>query len=537
MPSLLKKGTRQRIEAAQVALYEGLSMAQRPVRTKESKLCEGAIEVGLIGTAAELSISACLYEVLGKTGILRKQDGYYLTASEALSRFKKLLSSSIPGLKPLLIGVDDQQKHLGELSNAASGFSVLFTARATGLHAGDGTSKDVLVHTCSQVVRFLKILSKGNKWAPYLQGIPEPYQPPKDSKILVDELSRSLSQKKPTDPARIIRSIFLVLPEISKDKPEWLEALVRVQIAPKQDDISILIKALKQSNVGDLSKVGKGVKSLPVRVENDNPNALPVHLGNFKKEYTCVFDEWRGEIAGANSKLDQGILDLPHIQTVYRFSALGLSGLGIPEEDLEAGLSAHDLWPYVAAALNYQGTVGPCFFLARKLKKSETGQFKALLSKAGKLSTRLSKRLSNYQPLLEASTTGKKLNKTNSIYKELKESADARDEKLDKLESKIAQLVGEFPEKVANYIELITDLDTPADTTGECLENLTIPESLAITGDFSNRVIRPICEASKERDDLSGLVAVLAEPSIQQVHTEARKAIRDIDFSYYGPKT
>lgn len=524
------------MEAAQVALYEGLSMTQRPTRFGENKLCGGAIEIGLIGTAAELSISACLYEVFGKTGILRKHDGFYLTASEALSRFKKLLASSIPGLTPLLSGVVDEQKHLEELIDAASCFSVLFTARATSLHAGDGTSHDVLVHACSQVVRFLKILSKGNKWSPYLQGIPEPYQPPKDSKVLVDELSRTLSTKNPTDVGKAIRSIFLVLPEISKDKPEWLEALGRVQVAPKQDDISILIKALKQSNVGDLSKVGKGVKALPVRVENDNPNAFPVHLGNFKKEYTCVFDEWRGEIAAANSKLEQGILDLPHIQTVYRFSALGLSGLGIPEEDLEVGLSAHDLWPFMAAALNYQGTVGPCFFLARKLKQSETGQLKALLLKAGKLSKRLAKRSSDYLPLLEASTSGKPLRKRNNVFKELKESADAREEKLDILENKITQLAGELPKKAGNFLELTYASYAQADTTGELLENLTTPESLEIIGEFSNRVFRSICEASKERDDLSGLVAVISTLALQQIHSEARKAIRDIDFSYYGPK-
>lgn len=511
-------------------------MAQRPILPRESKLCDGAIEIGLIGTAAELSISACLYEVLGNTGILRKQDGYYLTASEALRRFKKLLASSIPGLKPLLKGVDDEQKHLHELTNAASCYSVLFSARATGLHAGDGTSQDVLVHACSQVIQFLKILSRGSKWAPYLQGIPEPYHPPKNNKVLVDELFCSLYTKNPTEAGKTIRSIFLVLPEISKDKPEWLEALSRVQVAPKQDDLSILIKALKQSHVGDLSKVGKGVKALSVRVQNDNPNALPVHLGNFKKEYTCVFDEWRGEIAAANSKLEQGILDLPHIQTVYRFSAMGLSGLGIPDEELETGLSAHDLWPFMAAALNYQGTVGPCFFLARKLKHSEIGQLKALLSKAGEYSKRLEKRSLDYLPLLCASASGKTLSKTNTVFKEVKKSADAREEKLDNLENKITQLVGELPEKLGDFLKLTYDLYGQSDTAGELLVNLAIPQSLKIIGDYSSRVFRPICEASTERDDLSGLTAVLATPSLQHIHTEARKAIRDIDFSYYGPK-
>ena len=68
---------------------------------------------------------------------------------------------------------------------------------------------------------------------------------------------------------------------------------------------------------------------------------------------------------------------------MYGFSAIGIDGIGLPAEETSDGLPAHVLWPFIASALNYNGTKGPCFFLARSFSADAAGQLTALLKKAG----------------------------------------------------------------------------------------------------------------------------------------------------------
>lgn len=537
MPSLLKKGTRQRIEASQTALFEGLSIAQRPYRGSSNSLCDEAIAIGLIGTAAELAISACLFEVLGQNGILRKSGGHYLTAAEALDKFKRLLSASVPGITPLVAGISKKKQHLGKLHNAAACLSVLFNARASGLHAGEGVSPDVLFHTSSQVIKFMKLLSQSSKWTPYLQNIPETSTSPKDGKLLVDELANLLyTSENPKDAAKTIKSIFLILPEITRDKPEWIDALQRVQVSPKAEDISVLVSALKSAKVGDLSKVSKGSEALPVKiVGRDDPTALSVAMGNFKKEYTCIYDQWRGEMASSNASLEKGILDTPHIHFTYTLSAVGLSSVGIPENEFSNGLPAHDIWAFIATALLYQGTVGPCFFLARKLKHTESGQLRALLLKAGKLNKKIEARLNDYWPLLQATAKETEIRSTSTLLSGLRQSVNVRSKKAEQLEVRLKEVQQKLPKEQSDFCDLIFDLYPIEDGTGPLLNCISTSQEKLKT--YTTRLLRPVCEASKDRDDLTHLIKLLNDKTLGQIHTEARKAIRDIDFAYYGPKS
>jgi len=167
-----------------------------------------------------------------------------------------------------------------------------------------------------------------------------------------------------------------------------------VQIAPRKEDIAFLITSLKSASIGDFGKVGHGVEAIPVRiVGKDDPNALPIYPSHLKKEFNNPYDLWRAEIGTANSNLRQNALHTPPIHQLYHFSAVGLGGVGIPEGELANGLSAHDLWPFIASALSYQGTQGPVFFLVRRLKPGELGQLIELLRQAGKLKKKLGVRL------------------------------------------------------------------------------------------------------------------------------------------------
>jgi hypothetical protein len=60
------------------------------------------------------------------------------------------------------------------------------------------------------------------------------------------------------------------------------------------------------------------------------------------------------------------------------------------------------VWPFIATALHYSGTKGPCFFLVRALRTTEFGQMVALLKKAASRSKKIEKALKEYQPLFQA---------------------------------------------------------------------------------------------------------------------------------------
>lgn len=84
MPRLLKLDTQRRLTACQATLTLAISLLSRPRTVAyEQGQADGAVEVGLIGVAADLAVSACLYEVFGNEGIVRKDSGFFLTASEA----------------------------------------------------------------------------------------------------------------------------------------------------------------------------------------------------------------------------------------------------------------------------------------------------------------------------------------------------------------------------------------------------------------------------------------------------------------------
>jgi len=75
---------------SQQALRLAFSLLSTPKPLAYKRLStDGALEIGLAGIAAELGLAACLYEVYGESGIVRP-NGFYLTASEALVRFRGL---------------------------------------------------------------------------------------------------------------------------------------------------------------------------------------------------------------------------------------------------------------------------------------------------------------------------------------------------------------------------------------------------------------------------------------------------------------
>ena len=335
MPRLLKSETDQRLTVSQRALTTAFGMLSTPKPVSyEPVNTDGAIEMGLIGIAADLAISACLYEVLGASGIIRKDSGFYLSASEALDSFRATLNSKIPRLAALTHGVPDPSGHLKKLHAACSNFPVIFTARACAVHGGAGISSDVAFVAGKSVADFLIALAGSTKWKPYLKNVPAIPALPKERTLIAQELAALLLNGDKSKVGTSITGIYLVLPELTKTEPDWLKTLQRVQVTPRAQDISVLIKSLQQANVGEMFKVGKGANATAVRIvdKSANPEALPIYIEGMKKKFDKLSDAWSGYIGNANGELDKGILSLPPVDSIYRFAAIGIDSIGLPEE-------------------------------------------------------------------------------------------------------------------------------------------------------------------------------------------------------------
>ena len=537
MPRLLKSETDQRLSVSQRALTTAFGMLSVPKPVSYEPIStDGAIEMGLIGIAADLAISACLYEVLGPSGIVRKDSGFYLSASEALDTFRATLSSKIPRLTVLTHGIPDASAHLKKLADDCSNFSVIFTARATAVHGGAGVSSDVAFVAGKSVSDFLLTLAESTKWKPYLKQVPAIPSLPKEKKLIAQELAALLATGDKSKAAASLTGIYLVLPELTKSEPDWLKTLQRVQVTPRAQDISVLIKSLQQANVGEMFKVGKGANATAVKIvdKSANPEALPIYIEGMKKKFDKLSDAWSGYIGNANGELDKGILSLPPVDSIYRFSAIGIDGIGLPEEETKDGLSSHSLWPFVASALEYSGTKGPCFFLLRVLKPSEIGQLMKQLNDAAVHSNKIKKTLVDYEPLLWAAANTKPVAASSALAKSLAASVTARDKRRESLADKLLARTKKSKGKVKTAYETLVVEVQKADSLASPLDS--IRNASINMGSDKLPALRLLIDAANEREDLAALGAILADNSLHGVSTNARKAIMEIDYSYFGPQ-
>jgi len=534
MPRLLKSETARRLLVGQRALSTAFSLLATPKSiSHDYDRSDGAIEIGLIGIAAELAISACLCEILGPGAIIRKDTGFYITAGEALSRFREVLASGIPRLSLLTQGIA-QPGHLKALDKACAGFRVLFTARAAAVHAGQGASSEVAFVVGKDVASFLTLLAASPKWKPYLKDAPAVPALPKERTIVAQELATAAKGRDKAAVGAALANIFLVLPDLSEDAPEWLSALQHVYVSAKPHDISVLLKPLQNAKVGDLVKVGKGAGGIATKIDPTDPNAIPIYVAGMKKKFENAADSWNAYVGTANAEIDKGVLSLPPIAAVYGFSAMGIDGIGLPAEETNEGLPAHVVWPFIASALNYKGTKGPCFFLARSLRSDAAGQLAALLKKAAAKSLILSNTLKDYQSLLDVTVAKQPAPKDSTIAAGLAESGTTRDRNRQDLEDVLSERRAITSIQLRRKYDQLIATFTQSDSVGACIT--TIVEAKIDFEDEKLAVLRVLIAAASDREDIAPLARIIGDSNFRAVSTAARKAIADIDYALYGPQ-
>lgn len=534
MPRLLKNQTRQCLEVAQQSLRHAFHLLATPRSIAfERRTSDGAVEMGLIGVAAELALVACLNEVLGRQSLLRVETGSYITAGEALSKFRATLVGSTASLVALTSGTSDPAAHLEKLHKATVGFTVILTARACALHAGAGASHDIAFSAGKTVADFLCILAESPKWKPYLRDTPVIPTLPKERSLIAQDIASALYANKMT-PAEAALGVFLVLPELTPAEPEWLRSLMHAQVTPRSNDVTVLVKSLQGGKVGELLKVGKGATSFPVRIAPDDPNALPISTTGFKKKFEQTIDQWLAYIGTANADLDRNVLSVPPRQSLYRFAAVGLANIGLPTEELAAGLAAHTVWPYVAAAL-INRTPGPFFFVLKAMKVDQLGQLEKLLAAAAKAKPILKTPLAAYLPLVRASVQATTVSLDVPDAKRLSVECAKRMDRHAKVDDllKVRWERADAADRgaLASLISLLEEVDS-----------LVSPLNKLATGEIkiSKAIIFPVArilvQACSDEEDLKILAEIEARSDFAGVHTEVRKAIHEIDYKCFGPQ-
>lgn len=528
MPHLLRFDTVRLLESSQEALHlavVGLG-AQKRVTFRQSA-AEFAIEVGLIGAAAELAMASCLVQAKGSQALLWPS-GQYKTAGVVLKDFRDLVSEATAASAFLTDGVPDPSSHRHSLLSASESFRRLIPLRAAGLHAGRGLLHEAVVVQANVVAEFLSLLSASRRIHPYLESIPRCLWYGRDRVVLIEDLVARLAGADPGDRPSILSSIFLVLPDIPEEEPEWLDAFERVSIAPRERDVQFLLETLEDALPANLRRTNRAGAGVPVRVEPNDPQALPIAPHFLRRQFNEIPDLWQADIATANGRLNQGALDLPPLDAVVDVFALGLERAAILEAS--QNVTAHEAWPHVAASLDFRGTVGPYWFLVRRC--DDLGQLRGLIEQAAALHQRLAQRLPEFCLGIAALQHERPLRQDepefSALIQELGQLPGDRMWLLER-ESQYSSQARALPEELHQLLAGVAEGGEPV---GKLIEALLL---LDCTPECLTYWPRILAELASEADDIPGLVAILGTGDTSAAHTAARRALRRIDFSLYGP--
>lgn len=515
------------MESLHLALV-GLALPiRREPREAASKY---SASIGLIGAAAEQAMGAILVHVFGEDA-LQVSDSQFKTAREVLADLRDLLRSPVPRASFLTTGVSDPAAHLTALHSATSGFTVLLAERAAGLHAGSGPSREAAMVAAKKVHDFLELLASSTRIRSYLDELPQLPAPVLHPNLLLDELLAKLAASDVlTEKAAILRSLFLILPEVPDTAPDWLGAIERVALAPTDRDVVLLVSALEAAIPVQLQRASARGQGISVVVRPDDPNAIPIAVQHLRRSFTQIADQWNADIGNANGRLDAGVLDCPPDDFVLDLFVLGSAEL---KKTLgKDAFTAHEVWPFVASALIRHGTPGPYWFLVRLT--NDFGQLSSLMQKAftlGKGEGRASRQaelLQGIEALSKSAPLDGQAKLFTEITKLLKESAKARS-KLSVAIDRNRTGTRAFPTTGETLVRSVSQDEA---TVGEAIEVLL----KASAGQPAKRYwARVLCESASDPLDRRPLVSVLRIPELDAAHTAARKALRLIDAMDNGP--
>ena len=164
----------------------------------------------------------------------------------------------------------------------------------------------------------------------------------------------------------MLASIYVVLPDVPEEEPDWLEAFDRASVSSTERDIAYLTDVLEQAIPVSLRRTSRSGRATPVTIRPEDPDTLPISPQHLRRQFNSIADQWGADIANANGRLEAGIIDLPPTEAVLEVFAIGLERAGVLLDGYN--LQPHESWPFRAASASFSGRPGPYWFLLRATK-------------------------------------------------------------------------------------------------------------------------------------------------------------------------
>ena len=198
-----------------------------------------------------------------------------------------------------------------------------------------------------------------------MEAVPEdaPAVPalPKERMIIAQELATAVKGKDKGAVGAALANIFLVLPDLS----ERSGVVVRLGACACEREAERFLSCSSRWRVrrwGPM-KVGKGASGIATKIDPDNPNAVPIYIAGMKKKF---------ETRPIHGTRTSGLRTLRSTMASYlcrplrRCMAFQLLASMASACRLRRRVMVcrHVLWPFIASALNYNGTKGRAFSCA-----------------------------------------------------------------------------------------------------------------------------------------------------------------------------
>lgn len=531
MPQYLRTSSVRLFEASQEALNLALHGLGMPTRGELRVECaQFAAPAGLIGAAAEQALAAILVQVLGEEAMM-SSPSQFKSAREILQDVRALLKAPVPRASFLTVGVNDPAAHRASLYQATEGFVLLIGERAASLHAGRGPSRAVAMVQAQKVLGFFRLLALSTRVRPYLDRLPRSPEARVDQDLLVDELARRFKEAEtPGDRSQALRSLFLVLPEVPEEAPDWLDAFDRSTVAPTNEDINLLLKTLERANPVRFHRLNATGQGLPVAVRQQDPNALPIAAHHISRAFSDILGQFDADVGTANGRLNAGTLDVPPESFLLDLFVLGptqaCQALGRPN------LTPHEVWPFVVTALSQQGTERPFWFLVSLVQ--DLGQLIAQLRRAFAASQRQQLRQQEAPTFeaLEALRKGKPLVPPAKLAVFAKEAYAAAEKSKESLAAAIERSRGTSKDAGRETEAILRRV-----AAGDLVPGQAYDAVAAINSQEAKRYwARLLAQAATDPEDRDMLVQVLRHPDLTAAHSSARRALKLIDAIAYGPQ-
>ena len=519
------------IEAYILGLY-GLSTPI--IKSRHKQETRYAPVMGLFGTAVELVIKACLVQAKGISAMYKKNDAsqqIFKFGNECIVEFKKYLKQEDESVSFVW---KDPNNHLNQKQHLLyhiNKFHLLQDLRANGLHAGTGCSRDVAVVTANEIYDFFSVLGQGKKLKAYLKGVPSPEPTVRDREAIIEDLSRRVNSRKDNeDQLQILRSMYLVMPYIPQEEPEWLSKFEKIRATPPtEEDINYLVRTLEEAHSIYLLKARGKNEGVPVKIDSSNPEALPIDVQYIKRTLSTIPDQFHNDVLTANTRLEQGRLDLPIDDFLIDLFAIGVDKANILTNGSK--LTAQQTWPFVVSAYSTQGTPRPCWEFVRNC--DELDKLIAYLRRTKEIGNGYyTRRVDAVIKLLQMYKSQECVRDILSRDKVFQEAIDnARNYNKEKGYSSFSPsyikkltLSEETKTLIQNYLS--GNLQP-----GTALEQLLQGKDISKDTKSVASTFMSLCRSYENRN---GLVALLRSDFMKTYHSQARKQMFFMDIYYSG---